>query len=95
MHVIEKNYAHLDFNIEQICNHTGMGQTALRRKMNALFNKSPLEFILKFRLYKAFKLIEEGKSGAEASYAVGFENLSYFSKCYRAEFGKLPPESGS
>lgn len=94
MHVIEKNYAHLDFNIEQICNYTGMSQTALRRKMNALFNKSPLEFILKFRLYKAYKLIEVGKTGAEASYAVGFENLSYFSKCYRVEFGKLPPESG-
>jgi signal transduction histidine kinase/ligand-binding sensor domain-containing protein/AraC-like DNA-binding protein len=95
MFIIEKNYTYLDFNIEQICNHTGMSQTALRRKMNALFNKTPLEFILKFRLYKALKLIEGGKTGAEASNAVGFENLSYFSKCYRAEFGKLPPESGN
>jgi signal transduction histidine kinase/ligand-binding sensor domain-containing protein/DNA-binding response OmpR family regulator len=95
MHVVERNYSHFDFNIEQLCNNTGMSQTALRRKMTALFNKSPLEFILKFRLYKALKLIEEGKTGTEASYAVGFENLSYFSKCYRAEFGKLPPESGN
>jgi len=37
---------------------------------------------------------ENGKSGAEAAYASGFDNLSYFSKCYRAEFGTIPPESG-
>ncbi|MDR3665215.1 MAG: two-component regulator propeller domain-containing protein [Ignavibacteriaceae bacterium] len=95
LHVVGINYSHFDFNIEQICSYTGLSQTALRRKMSALFNKSPLEFILKFRLYKAYKFIEEGKTGTEASIAVGFENLSYFSKCYRAEFGKLPPESGN
>jgi hypothetical protein len=42
LYVAEKNYSHFDFNIEQICNNTGMGQTALRRKMSALFNKSPM-----------------------------------------------------
>jgi signal transduction histidine kinase/ligand-binding sensor domain-containing protein/AraC-like DNA-binding protein/FixJ family two-component response regulator len=94
--VVENNYSHFEFNIEEFCNYTGMGQAALRRKMSAIFNKSPNEFILKFRLYKAEKLIkEEGKTGAEAANAVGFDNLSYFSKCYRAEFGKLPPESGN
>ena len=96
VNAVEKNYSHPDLNIELICNYIGMTQTPLRRKMSALFNKSPNDFILKFRLYKAVKMIKEnGKSGAEAANAAGFDNLSYFSKCYRAEFGKLPPESGN
>lgn len=68
----------------------------LRRKMSALFNNSPNEFILRFRLNKAAKLIkEEGKSGTKAAYETGFDNLTYFSKCYRSEFGQLPFESNN
>jgi DNA-binding response OmpR family regulator len=96
MQVIENHYKNSDFTIEQFCNQLGMGQTQLRRKMSALFNKSPNELILRFRLHKAAKLInEEGRTGTKAAYEVGFDNLSYFSKCYRSEFGQLPSESGN
>lgn len=91
--IVGSNYTSPDFKIEQLCSYLEMNHSQLRRKMSALFNKSPNEFILKYRLYKAEKLIkEEGKSASETAYAVGFDNLSYFSKCYRAEFGKLPTE---
>jgi signal transduction histidine kinase/ligand-binding sensor domain-containing protein/CheY-like chemotaxis protein/AraC-like DNA-binding protein len=91
LHIIENNYPSPDFKIEQLCSLLEMNEPQLRRKMSALFNKSPHEFILKYRLYKASKLIrEEGKSETETAYAVGFDNLAYFAKCYRIEFGKLP-----
>jgi signal transduction histidine kinase/ligand-binding sensor domain-containing protein/DNA-binding response OmpR family regulator len=88
---VENNYKISDFNLDRLCNQTGMSQIQLVRKMAALFNKTPNEFILRYRLYKADKLIkEEGKPGSKAAYEVGFDNLSYFTKCYRSEFGGLP-----
>ena len=89
--VVENNYKISDFNIDVLCNQTGMSTTQLGRKMAALFNKTPNEFILRYRLYKAEKLMkEDGRPGSKAAYEVGFDNLSYFAKCYRAEFGGLP-----
>ncbi len=90
---VENNYPDPDFDIEHFCSLVGMSQTQLRRKMSALFAKSPVEFIRSYRLNKAAKLMnEEGQSVSEAAYATGFNNLSYFTKCFRQEFGKLPSE---
>jgi YesN/AraC family two-component response regulator len=45
------------------------------------------------RLKKAAELLSEGKYRVnEVCYIVGFNNPSYFSKCFQKQFGKLPKD---
>jgi AraC-like DNA-binding protein len=43
-------------------------------------------------LQKAAILISSGHSISEAAYAVGFDTASYFSHCFKEEYGKTPTE---
>ena len=91
--LIHKNLDNNRFNIKQFCKAIGMSATQLRRKINALTGQSPNRFIRSQRLKEAARLIrEEQQNVSEAAYQVGFNSLSYFSKCFREEFGKLPSE---
>ncbi len=91
--LLEKNYTNSEYDVEEFSNDAGMSQSQLRRKMNAMFDKSPNEFIRSYRLYKAvIKIKEDGASVSEAAFSVGFNSLPYFSKCFQQEFGYLPSE---
>jgi AraC-like DNA-binding protein len=70
-----------------------LGREQCYRKILALTGISPIVFIRKIRLQKAAALLA-AKSGSvsEVAYAVGFESLSYFSRAFKEEFGKLPSQ---
>jgi len=70
-----------------------ISRVQLHRKLSALVGQSAGDFIRTIRLNKAAQLLKK-KSGtiSEIAYDVGFSNPSYFSKCFRKQFGKLPSE---
>jgi AraC-like DNA-binding protein len=70
-----------------------MSRMQLHRKLKALTDHSPGEFIRVIRLRRAAALLKE-KAGniAEVAYDVGFTNPSYFSECFKKLYGKLPSE---
>ena len=79
--------------VEIICQEVGFSRTQLYRKITALTGIGINELIRKFRLKKAAQLIQQNWGGvSEVAYEVGFSNLSYFSKCFKDEFGVLPSE---
>jgi signal transduction histidine kinase/AraC-like DNA-binding protein len=93
MEIISNNLADEQFDVRQFSHDIGMSGTQLRRKMNALTGQSPNQFIRSQRLKEAAHLIrEEQQTVSEAAYQSGFNSLSYFSKCFQEEFGKLPSE---
>jgi transcriptional regulator GlxA family with amidase domain len=71
----------------------GMSRMQLFRKLKALTNQTPSEFIRTIRLKRAAQLLQQ-KFGnvAEITYEVGFNNLSYFAKCFRELYGVSPSE---
>jgi YesN/AraC family two-component response regulator len=81
------------FSVERFAEEIGMSRKNLLRKIKALTDKSVNEFIRNFRLNRAAQLLE-AKAGtvSEIAYQVGFNNLSYFSKCFKELFGHLPNE---
>ncbi len=82
------------FTVKQLGREVGMSRSQLHRKLTALIGKSATEFIRSYRLHRAKDMItRETGSISEISYAVGFGSPSYFSKCYRAEFGFSPSET--
>jgi len=54
---------------------------------------STTEFLRTQRLKLAAQLLKGGKiSVSEAGYTVGFNDISYFGKCFKKEFGCAPSD---
>jgi transcriptional regulator GlxA family with amidase domain len=68
----------------------------LQRKLHALTNRLTDKISRSLRLKRAADLsYQQYENEAPITYEVGFNNLSYFSACFRKQFGKLPSEYGS
>lgn len=86
--------AHLDdetFGVSQLEEALFVSHATLNRRMAALLQTSPVEYIRTRRLNAAMELIKN-KAGnlSEIAYATGFSSLSYFSRCFKEYFGKSP-----
>jgi AraC-like DNA-binding protein len=65
----------------------------LYRKLKALTGQSPVELLRKARLQKGRRLLQSTtKSISEVAYEVGFSAPSYFTKCFKDEFGVSPSD---
>lgn len=70
-----------------------LSRSQLYRKLKALTGSSVNEFIRNVRLEKAKELLESKQmSISEVTFKVGFASPSYFTKCFKKRFGKLPTE---
>lgn len=89
--ILEENLTNTDFDVDTFSREIGMSRTNLHRKLKALTDCSATEFIRVFRLKRAMSLLEQ-KTGniTEVAYAVGFNSVSYFNKCFKKHFGKAP-----
>ncbi|MCH5309513.1 MAG: substrate-binding domain-containing protein [Prevotella sp.] len=82
-----------ELSVEDIGAEIGMSRVQLYRKIKALTGLSPNEQLRKARLTEARRLLVEGAgSVSEIAYRVGFATPSYFSKCFKEEFGCSPGE---
>ena len=71
----------------------GISRSQLGRRLSGIINLSPNDFIKEFRLRKSVSLMEEHDMNVtEVSMAVGFNNPSYFARCFQIRFGKTPSE---
>jgi signal transduction histidine kinase/DNA-binding response OmpR family regulator/ligand-binding sensor domain-containing protein len=70
-----------------------MSSSTLFRKLHALTNQSPTEFIRTLRLKRAASLLSQNFGNiTQISLEVGFNNLSYFNKSFKKMFGVTPTE---
>ena len=91
--IIQANLSNCDFSVEDIGQEIGLSRVQLYRKVKAMTGASVVELLRKARLSKAKRLLESrSKSVSEVAYEVGFSTPSYFSKCFKEEFGMLPGE---
>jgi signal transduction histidine kinase/CheY-like chemotaxis protein/AraC-like DNA-binding protein len=89
--MIEKNLSDPDFNVEQLGKKLYMSRATLYRKINALSGESPNEFLQSYRLKRGAELLENNfGSVLEVAFEVGFSSASYFTKCFKKKFNRLP-----
>jgi len=71
----------------------GMSRMNLYRKLQAITGQTPTEFIRTIRLKRAAQLLQDGKLNvSEVADRVGFSSSSYFTKCFKEQFGVLPTQ---
>ncbi|MFQ3609698.1 MAG: response regulator, partial [Chloroherpetonaceae bacterium] len=92
--VIETHLGDESYSVEQLAFDVFLSRSQLHRKFVALTGGSPSDFIRAVRLRcAAERLRKGGKSVSQVAFEVGFgSNKSYFSKCFKEQFGKLPSE---
>lgn len=91
LEIIEEHLDQADFNVECLQKNLGVSRMQLHRKLKALVNQAPVEFIRSIRLQRAAQLLSVGQESiSQIAYQVGFNNLSYFTKCFKQQFGCLP-----
>ena len=91
MEIIEQYLSDGDFTVENLCREVGLSRMQLHRKLRALTNHSTSEFIRMLRLKRAVQLLQQHTGNVtEIAFDVGFNSLSYFTKCFRKQFGKSP-----
>ncbi len=89
--LLETNLSETDFNVKKLSEDLNISTTHLYRKLKALTGLSPVEFIRTFKLQKACEMLSTTNySIKEIGYGLGFNNLSYFVKCFREQFGVTP-----
>jgi signal transduction histidine kinase/AraC-like DNA-binding protein len=91
--IIEEKMGDFEFDAQTLQEGMNLSRSQLFRKLKALTDQSATEFIRVIRLKRGAKLLEQ-KFGnvAEVTYEVGFNNLSYFAKCFKELLGVSPSE---
>jgi len=91
--VLEKYYSNPDFSVEMFSDNMFVTRSLLYKKLKALVDLSPNDFITIYRLKKARPLIlSKEMSVSEVAYSVGFNDPKYFSRVFKKFFKKTPSE---
>jgi signal transduction histidine kinase/ligand-binding sensor domain-containing protein/DNA-binding response OmpR family regulator len=94
IHLIHERIDDQNLNVENLADQLRLSRSQLYRKIKVVTGFSASEFLRKVRLEKARELLQSNYNYniSEVTYKVGFSSPSYFTKCFKREFGYLPTE---
>lgn len=90
---IEQHLGEVDFSIDDIADEMCMSSSKLLRKLKGIVGKTPNEYLRIKRLKLSAELLQQNKyTIADISLRVGFGSPTYFSSCFKKQFGISPTE---
>ena len=93
--IVEEHRDKEEFSVEELSLLLGLSRVHVYRKIKKLTGMSVSEFVRSVKLKLSLNLIKNsGKTMAEIAYEVGFSSPSYFTKCFKDQFGMSPSEYG-
>ena len=91
--VVEANLANSDLSVDDLAADMNLSRVQLYRKVKAITGSSPVELLRTARLNRGYQLLlKSDKTVSEVAYEVGFSAPSYFTKCFKDEFGLSPSD---
>ena len=91
--VVEERMSDSNVSVEELATMMGLSRVQLYRKVKALTGNTPVDLLRKARLSRAKDLLTGTElTVSEIAYQVGFASPSYFTKCYKDEYGVVPGE---
>jgi signal transduction histidine kinase/ligand-binding sensor domain-containing protein/CheY-like chemotaxis protein/AraC-like DNA-binding protein len=88
--IIAKKYINPNYQRTQFASDMAMSEKQLQRKLKALIDKNPMEFLREYRLQKAAEMLKDGFQVSITCDDCGFNSLSHFSQCFKANYGISP-----
>jgi len=90
--LLEAHYEDPEFSCSTLADNIALSQRQFQRKLKALTNRTPLDFLRDFRLCTAAQQLSDDAPAGNAAYSTGFSSPSCFSRCFRARYGQTPSE---
>lgn len=91
--VVEARLSDSDLTVDDLAAAMSLSRVQLYRKVKAVSGASPVELLRTARLNRGYQLLVKGdKTVSEVAYEVGFTAPSYFTKCFKDEFGISPSD---
>ncbi|MCO7226395.1 ATP-binding protein [Pleionea sp. CnH1-48] len=81
-----------ELTIPQISEKLSMSSRQLFRKLKAISDMTPREYLRNYRLEKSRLALSQGQSASRVALEVGFSSHSYFTKCFKVQYGCAPSE---
>jgi len=89
--VVEANLANSDISVDDLAAGMNLSRVQLYRKVKAITGSTPVELLRTARLNRGYQLLlKSDKTVSEVAYEIGFSAPSYFTKCFKDEFGISP-----
>nr|WP_321409076.1 response regulator [uncultured Carboxylicivirga sp.] len=93
MTIIKDNISNEELNVEMLADGIGISRVHMHRKLKEITNQSARDFIKGIRMKQAAYLLTTKKINvSEVAYAIGYSNLSNFSRSFRDFYGVSPKE---
>ena len=90
--VVENRLDNPEYSIEDFAKDLFLSRTHLYKKVKSITGQNPSQFVRNIRLEHAARLLKtNGDNISRVAYDVGFNNLSYFTKCFKDKYG-VPPK---
>lgn len=90
--LILQNLLQTDFDVNFIAREMCTSYSTLHRRIKTLTGMSANEYVRKHRLTKAMQMLRNGVNVSEVAMECGFNSPSYFTRCFKSEYGILPSE---
>ena len=91
--IIDKNIQEPDFSADEFASIMSISRMQLHRKLKSLLGITTSEFIRNERLKMAIELLKKGENNiSEIAYSIGFNEVTYFSKCFKDVYNCAPSE---
>ena len=89
--VVEAKLEESELGVEELASEMNLSRVQLYRKVKAITGASPVELLRTARLKRGYQmLMTTDMSISEVAYKVGFTAPSYFTKCFKEEYGFVP-----
>jgi AraC-like DNA-binding protein len=90
--LIQQNLLHTELDVNFIAKEMCVSYSTLHRRIKSLTGITANEYVRKHRLTKSMQLLRDGHNVTEVSILCGFNSPSYFTRCFKTEYGILPSE---
>jgi AraC-like DNA-binding protein len=91
--IVEEHIANSEFSVDDLARKLLMNRKQVYRKIKALTDSTPVDFIRAIRLKQAAILLRSRQyTISEVTYMVGFQDLKYFRERFKAFFGVNPSD---
>lgn len=91
--IVEDNITKEELDMPFMADKMNMSHSTLYRKIKSLTGKSGNEYIRNIKLNYSIRLMQEkGLTISEAAYNSGFNDISYYRRCFKKQYGMLPSE---